>query len=131
MESEIASSSNSPAPTGLAAREKIGSLCCPETLSSARFFDDRAAKTLIEAERKLMVAILEDAIQCFQDNFSETHSPRKRLFNDAHRWIFAVKNDWVFSFENICGVWGFEPGYVRKGLAQWREKETSKHRRAA
>ena len=129
MESETASSPNSPAQTSLAAHGNIGSLFHPDTFLLARFFDDRAGKTLIEPERRLMLAILEDAVQCFQDNFSAKHSTKKRLFNDVQRWIFEIRDDWVFGFENICSVLGSNPEYVRKGLARWREKELSMRQR--
>jgi hypothetical protein len=125
MESETASSPNAKGRTGLAGRDNVVSLFQPDTLVLAQFFDDRRGKTLIEPEVKLMLAILEDAIQCFQDNVSSKHSSRKRLFDDVQRWIFEVKDDWVFSFENICSVLGFNSEYVRKGLVRWREKELS------
>jgi hypothetical protein len=125
MESETASSPNAKERSGLAGRDNVVSLFQPDTLVLAQFFDDRRGKTLIEPEVKLMLAILEDAIQCFQDNVSSKHISRKRLFDDVQRWIFEVKDDWVFSFENICSVLGFNPEYVRKGLVRWREKELS------
>jgi hypothetical protein len=125
MESETASSPNAKERSGLAGRDNVVSLFQPDTLVLAQFFDDRRGKTLIEPEVKLMLAILEDAIQCFQDNVSSKHSSRKRLFDDVQRWIFEVKDDWVFSFENICSVLGFNSEYVRKGLVRWREKELS------
>jgi len=75
-----------------------------------------------------MLAVLEDAIQCFQDNASARSGRRKRLFEEAEEWILEANSDWVFSFESICEVLGFNPQYVRQGLLRWKEKNLLKHR---
>lgn len=85
----------------------------------------------LEPEKRLMLAILEEAVYCFQDNYPAQHGKGKRLFDSAHRWFFGQSGDWIFSFENVCSVLGLDPGYVRKGLAQWTEKETAKRPCAA
>jgi hypothetical protein len=112
--------------TGLTPSEKVASLFQPDTLLFTQFFDDRRNKTLRQPEKRLMLAILEDAIYCFQDNHSARHGKKKRHFDDAQRWFFQVSDDWIFGFENICSVLEFNPEYVRKGLMRWREKELSK-----
>jgi hypothetical protein len=96
----------------------------------AQFFDDRRSKTLLEPEKRLMLAILKDAIHCFQDNHSARHGKKKRLFDNVQRWFFAASSGWVFDFDNICSVLGFNPDYFRKGLVRWMEKELSKRRSA-
>jgi hypothetical protein len=101
----------------------------PDILAAPQYADDRRAKTL-EAEKSLMLAILEDAVRCFQENCSAACGNRKRIFDDAQRWIFQRNNDWVFSFENICAALGFDPQYVRRGLISWKEHELTKRHSA-
>ena len=36
-------------------------------------------------------------------------------------------SDWLFSFENICEVLGFDPQYVRQGLVRWKRKKLAGH----
>jgi hypothetical protein len=115
----------------LTASESVAYGFQPDPLFSERCFADRRCNIRLEPEKTLMLAILEEAVYCFQDNYSAQHGEKKRLFDSAHRWFFRTSCDWVFSFENICSVLGFNPGYVRNGLAHWRDKEISKHRRAA
>jgi len=101
--------------------EKYASLFQPDTLLAVEYFDDRRGQTFLEPEKKLMLAVMEDAINCFQDNHSARFGKRKQLFDDAQQWIFAVSDE-IFSFENICHALGFDPEYVRKGLLRWCDK---------
>jgi hypothetical protein len=113
----------------LTAAEKFTSLFEPDTLLPEQYFEDRRGKTL-EPEKKLVLAILEDAIRSFQENHLARCGRSKSLFDEAQRWIFEARSDWIFSFENICSVLGFDPGYIRRGLVRWKEKEFSKQGRA-
>ncbi len=101
-----------------------------DSLITGRYFSDRVGKTLVP-EKKLMLAVLEDALGCFQDHCSAKHGKRKQLYDNVHQWFFDPADDRVFSFSNICSALGFEPDYIRKGLAQWRKKESSKPRRTS
>jgi hypothetical protein len=51
---------------GINAEEKISSLFDPDTLLSAQYFENLRRKTPIEPEKRLMLAVLEDAVNCFQ-----------------------------------------------------------------
>ena len=128
MEFETGNSSYTTEQTGLGA-SSTASLFQPDTLLSAQYFDDRRRKAPLEPVKRLMLAILEDAINCFQDNHRARCGKSQRLFDEAREWIFGV-SDWVFGFENICSALGFEPQYIRAGLRRWTEKQSSKHRYA-
>ena len=108
------------------ADDRIASLFQPDTLLSAQYFDNMRRRTLLEPEKRLMLAILEDAVNCFQENLSAESGKRKILFNDVEQWIRADGSDWVFSFDHICEALGFTPAYVRQGLLRWQEKNRSK-----
>jgi hypothetical protein len=73
-----------------------------------------------------MLAILEDAIDCFRDNCSAKQGKKKRLFDNAKGWLFG-SDDWVFGFQNICSVLGLNPEYVLKGLVRWQTNKLSQH----
>jgi hypothetical protein len=130
MESETAISSRTAEQTGFAASDNIGCLFQRDTLLVENFFNDRRGKALVLPEQRLMLAILEDALQCFQDNCSARHGKKKQLFENVEKWFFEATDGWVFGFESICSVLGFEPGYLRKGLVRWRQKELAKRRSA-
>ena len=43
------------------------------------------------------------------------------LFRESKDWILERNDDWLFSFENICEVLGFNPGYIYQRLLRWKE----------
>ena len=121
MDSETASSAYTRDQTGLTPDERIGALFQPDSLLSTHYFET-LRKTILEPEKRLMLAILEDAIHCFQDNLFTRNVRGKRLFEEAEEWIVEADGDRVFSFENICEALGFNPAYVRQGLLRWMTK---------
>jgi hypothetical protein len=106
--------------------DRIASLFQPDTLLSTQYFDNMRRRTLLEPEKRLMLAVLEDAVDSFQENLSAESGRRKMLFDDAEQWIRADGGDWVFSFDHVCEALGFNPDYVRQGLLRWQEKNRSK-----
>jgi len=74
------------------------------------------------AVRALMLALLEDAIACFQGRFFKPSRTNDKLFQEAEEWIHSNDDD-VFSFNNICETLGLHPGQLRKGLERWKAKQ--------
>jgi hypothetical protein len=67
-------------------------------------------------EERLMLAVLQDAVECFQENVLSQQPWEKKLFQEAEDWILAKNSDWLFSFENICETLQLHPDYIRQGL---------------
>jgi len=131
MDSERATSASTRDQTGLTPDESIGFLFQPDSLLSAHYFGTLRRKTFLEPEKRLMLAILEDAIHCFQDNLFARNVRSRRLFEEAEQWIVEADGDWVFSFENICEALGFNPAYVRQDLLRWVANKLPKHPKGA
>jgi hypothetical protein len=108
--------------SGLTMDEKIASLFQPDTLLSAHYYGNLRRTTLIQPEMRLTLAILEDAINCFQDNLTAESGKGKKLFNEAEEWILEEDGDWIFSFRNVCELLGFNPSYIRQGLLRWKQE---------
>ena len=100
--------------------EFVESLFQPDTLLPAQYHDGFKRQTL-EPERELILAVLEDAVVCFQKYFRSTGEKEKRLFEDTEEWFVSDDREWIFSFINICDLLGLDPDYVRKGLWRWRD----------
>jgi hypothetical protein len=82
----------------------------------------------LDRERLLMLAVLEDAVDCFQ-KYALSKDPRGRLlFSEAKDWVDSGDKGWLFSFENICDTLEIDPSYVRRGLTRWREQQRSRGR---
>jgi len=65
--------------------DRIASLFQPDTLLSTQYFDNMRRRTLLEPEKRLMLAVLEDAVDSFQENLSAESGRRKMLFDDAEQ----------------------------------------------
>jgi hypothetical protein len=105
--------------------EKLASLFEPDTVATTQYFDNLRRKTVLDPEKRLVLAILEDAIYTYQDNVTATGSKARKLFNDTEEWITQADGDWIFSFTSVCEILGLSPEYVRRGLVRWKEKKLS------
>jgi hypothetical protein len=115
---------------GFRVDEKVASLFQPDTILPDQFTETFRRNTYLEPEKKLMFAVLKDAIDCFQDNALAQRGRKKRLFREAEEWILAEDDDWLFSLENICEVLGFNSHYVRQGLMRWKEVKLARRPKA-
>jgi hypothetical protein len=102
--------------------ERISSLFDPDPLVPAQYFERFRSKTLAP-EKRLMLAVLEDAVNCYQDNVSARSEKRKKLFEESQAWILAEHHDWFFSFENVCESLGIDPAYLRHGLLDVKKRK--------
>jgi hypothetical protein len=78
-------------------------------------------------EERLMLAVLQDAVECFQENVLSRQPWEKKLFQEAENWVLAKNTDWLFSFENICETLQLHPDYIRHGLLVWKEAKLKTH----
>ena len=122
MEQTIQNSADTDNVTVQSVDEKITSFFHFDALLSAQYFDTLRRKTLLEPEKRLMLAVLDDAINCYRDNLFSRHEKNKRLFDEAKEWITAPGGDWIFCFDNVCESLGFNPEYVRRGLLSLKDK---------
>lgn len=105
-----------------AGEDKISSLFQPDTVLSEQYFENLRRKTYFEPEKRLMLAVLEDAIRCYQDNLHAHNSKRKRLFDETEEWIVTGTDDYVFSFRHVCEALGLSPEYLRQGMLRWKQQ---------
>ena len=94
----------------------------PEILLPSQFFDRFRGRSILEGERRLMLAVLEDGIMCYQKYAGAARPRARRLFEEAEQWIFEEGDAWPFSFESICGMFNLDPGYFRQRLNGWRQQ---------
>ena len=99
-----------------------------DILIPEQHFDQFHESSQIQPEKRLMLAVLLDAVECFQDYAPSVRRKPDRLFKDSEEWIFEDDHKWPFSFINICEALGIDPQYVRKGLLDWKETRLSRRR---
>ena len=78
-------------------------------------------RTIRDGEERLMFAVLENAVECFQKHVLARKPSRKQLFQEAEEWFLDKENEALYSFENICETLGLHPDPIRKGLMVWKE----------
>jgi hypothetical protein len=105
-------------------REMVTSLFQPDVLLPAQYFE-RMKRTDVRPEKALMLAVLEDAVCCFQKYCLVRDKRGKILFKEAESWIFDDDNNGIFSYRNVCDFLGIDADYLRCGLLRWKEKHLS------
>jgi hypothetical protein len=107
------------------ADEKTYSLFQPDILAGDQYFQHMRRKNPLEPEKRLMLAILRDAVECFQKYLFSKRAKGKVHFRDAEEWILEENPDWLFSFVNICEFLGLNAAYIRNGLMDWKKQALS------
>ncbi len=102
--------------------EKLPGLFEPDTLLPIQYFEAMRRKHLLEGEKRLILSVLEDAVECFMKCIDATTNKGQRLFRDAEDWINLEDKQWVFSFDNVCEMLDIEPEYLRRGLQLWKAR---------
>jgi len=103
--------------------ERLPGLFEPDTLLPVQYFEAMRRKHLLEGEKRLILSVLEDAIECFMKCIDSPTNKGQRLFRDAEEWINLEDKKWIFSFDNVCEMLDINPEYLRRGLRAWKERK--------
>jgi len=103
--------------------EKLPGLFEPDTLLPIQYFEAMRRKHLLEGEKRLVLSVLEDAVECFMKCIDSSTNKGQRLFRDAEEWINLEDKKWVFSFDNVCEMLDVNPEYLRRGLREWKVRK--------
>ena len=95
----------------------------PDAILPAQFFQSLRTKSQFDGERRLMIAVLEDAVHCFMKQIHATDPKARQLYQEAAEWIADEDRTWFFAFDNVCETLDLNPAYVREGLFKWRAAE--------
>jgi hypothetical protein len=110
--------------------EKLPGLFEPDTLLPIQYFEAMRRKHLLEGEKRLVLSVLEDAVECFMKCIDSSTKKGQRLFRDAEEWINLEDKKWVFSFDNVCEMLDVNPEYLRRGLREWKVRRLDTIERA-
>jgi hypothetical protein len=76
------------------------------------------AAALWQPERRLMLAVLEDAIEAYLGNAGALRGIRRARFREAASWFRSEDTEWPFSFVNICDACGLAADVIRRQLGR-------------
>src|SRR5215469_15143205 len=68
----------------------------------SQFFEGRKKNRVLEPEKRLMLAVLTDAVRCYQVGCDAQRTSPIRAFREAEQWLFSTTSYGPFSFENVC-----------------------------
>jgi hypothetical protein len=109
--------------------ERVLSLFQPDTLLEADYHEGLRRKLPLQPERSLMLALLEDAVVCFQKHLLSRNKYGQELFREVEDWLLEEQSDRIFSFSSVCEFLGLEPEWMRRELVHWKERTLGKHRK--
>ena len=93
-----------------------------ELVPAEQFFvPAQESQAMWNGERRLLLAVLENAVHEF---FKYCHSRTrrgKRLFQEAEGWLWSSESNWLYSFESICLYLDLDPDTIRQRLLRYQE----------
>ena len=96
----------------------------PDVLTPGQYYDGmRADNGCARHIKRLMLAVLEDAVRCYLTYANSRSRAQRRLFVEAEGWLTDHKADGAFAFDTVCETLGIDPNCLREGLRQWRLKQ--------
>jgi hypothetical protein len=100
--------------TGL--EEPLPGIFAPSIILPAQYYWALQNRNCLDAERKLMFAVLADGIQCYLKNMGASSRSRRILFYEVLDWMKSGCDNGPFSFDLLCHEFGMEGSRVRSVL---------------
>jgi len=91
-----------------------------DVLAPEQYYATFQRRLHLSPEKILMLAILQDAVTCFQCYVGSRHERKRRLYLEAETWILDEDRLYAFSFENVCDALGLDANFLRRGLMRWK-----------
>jgi len=93
-------------------------LILPVQYASARHSDGRC-----EGERRLMLAVLEDAVVTLKIHMRAPSVHSRRIVAEIENWLASGSRAHTFAFGTICDILGFDVKAVRQAVKEWTRVE--------
>jgi hypothetical protein len=100
----------------------------PDVLIAEVWGDAKRRSGALSSEKRLMLAVLYNAFDCYQKYMFADDRVGRELFEEAASWIECTSRDGLFSFESITEALDIEPTYFRRGLAEWHRRHVEAQR---
>jgi hypothetical protein len=84
----------------------------PDVTPPIQFF----GRTLATPEKRLLLAVLEEAVTTHRRHALATDRRGRALLADVEAWFASEDTVWLCGFVAICDALGLEASYVRAGL---------------
>jgi hypothetical protein len=94
----------------------------PDVLTPVQYY----TAPVVSPYHRLLLAILEDAIRCFQRNFDARDGARRILFHETEEWLFDSRGTAFMSCPSVCESLGIDAARLRRYLHNWRLRKRAR-----
>ncbi len=88
----------------------------PDILLPCQLGDAQFGAARLQPEKRLQLAVLEDAVLTFDRSVGVDGARPRRLLTEVESWFTSDATDSPFAFVTICHTLNIDPDYVRAGL---------------
>ncbi len=103
----------------------------PDVLITDLVVAARRRRAALSGEKRLMLAVMENAVDYYQKYALATDRIGRTLFTEAAAWMASTSSEDVYSFENISETLDINASYFRRGVAAWHQRLLEARSRAA
>jgi hypothetical protein len=96
-----------------------------QALLPTQFYGPRRGASNVGPLRRLMTAMLVDAVRCFQAKAGARQAATRQEFDEVRSWLFSDDGDGLFSFRSVCGTLQIDPKSIRSGLVRWQKQRVA------
>lgn len=99
----------------------------PDVVTPAQYYDgaDDRRDAAIRPIKRLMLAVLEDAIRCYEAYRNARAGLKRQIFAETELWLWDRKADGPFAFETICDTLGINAQCLRRSLREPERLDSS------
>jgi hypothetical protein len=97
----------------------------PEVMLPSQYFGGANVDASFQPEKRLMLAVLEDAVGTFQKYVNARERNGQHLYEEVEEWFDSDDQEWPYSFVNVSQALGLDVAYLRSGLHRWRDRQRS------
>jgi hypothetical protein len=99
----------------------LARLTIPDVLTPVQYYEGvRAQHPEAQGMKRLVLAVLEDALRCLQTHAQSRKPAHRKAFGEAESWILDRRAQGPFAFVSICEALGIQPDHLREGIRKWR-----------
>jgi len=108
------------------ARSLLTTLETLEPRLPARLIEGHVGEVGASGERRLMIALLADALGDFRRYVTPLTRRHARLFKESEAWFLGDMDGTAVPFPYVCEVLGLNASYFRSKLRAWRDRQRAR-----
>ena len=93
-----------------------------------QYFQLVTGRKLPDGEKRLMLAVLEEAIRSYVLGMTAKSQTGQREFEEVRRWVETRGHRGLFTFENLCEVFDIQPDQLRAQLTAMGKDDLPRRR---